>query len=197
MKIIQIAIIQEQLASASPRASGENVQKSRQSNPLTAFRISIKIFFSRNPIFFSNRRVSTIRSWERLARAARPSTIPTETRSGCIRMEVVSGTTKHASGPNPLKITHGRTNHSPLPFCSVPIFTPNRHHQISRTVYRRGSSASVRFLTSFHASKSFCIQHILSQFQNKKATWTNPSRSLQDTGVQKVTKLHDTGPRWV
>ena len=103
------------------------------------------------------RRVSTTRICERLARASCPSTKPTRTRNECLRTDVVRGITKHASGPNPLMMTHGRSYHSPFPSCSVPIFTPSLHHHISRTVCRRGCSPCVCFFTVFQLSKSFCI----------------------------------------
>src|SRR3989338_10999782 len=54
-------------------------------------------------------------------------------------------------------MTTGRRNNVSLPSCSEPIFMPRRHHHISRTVYKRGSPACVRFFMSFHRSKSFFI----------------------------------------
>ena len=122
---------------------------------LAAFRSFAYSSLPRKQILRVRRRVSITRICERLARASNPSTNPTGTRNACSRDDVVSGTTKHASGPNPLRMTDGRTYHSPFPSCSVPTFTPSAHHQISRTVYNRGCSACVRFLTSFHWSKSF------------------------------------------
>jgi hypothetical protein len=148
--------MQSQLASASPPQRGRK-SKSRQSKSLAAFCMFAKYSLSKKPILLSSRRVSTTRNWERFARALRPSTTPTETRSRCLRGEVVSGTTRQASEPNPRKMTHGRTNHLPRPSCSVPTFTPRRHHHTSRTVYRRDFSASVFFLMSFQASQFFSI----------------------------------------
>ena len=116
-----------QLASALPRFGGENV-KSRQSKFLTAFLSSANISFSKNPIFCSRRRVSITRICERLARATRPFTNPTDILSLCSRGEVVSGMIIQALGPKPRTITPGRTYQSPFPSCSVPTLTPNRHH---------------------------------------------------------------------
>jgi hypothetical protein len=138
---------------------------------LAAFRNSRKTSFSRNPTFSSKRRVSMTRICERLARASNPSTKPMGTRNGCSRSDVVSGITKQASGPNPLIITHGRTYHSPFPSCSVPIFTPSRHHHISRTVYKRGRSSCVCFFILFHPSKSFSIIFYSVHFQTLYTTY--------------------------
>ena len=44
------------------------------------------------------------------------------------------------------------------------MFTPKRHHHNSRTVYKRGSSASLCFFTSFHPSKSFTIREIVTSY---------------------------------
>lgn len=124
---------------------------------LAVFRNARKADLLKNPIFLVNRRVSITRICERLARASRPSTNPIDTLSLCSRLDVVSGTAKQAPGPNSRKMTQGRVYHSSLPSCSVPMFSPSRHHQISRTVYRRDSSAFVFFFTLFHWSKSLCI----------------------------------------
>src|SRR3989344_2433435 len=120
---------------------------------LAAFRNFENTPFSRNSIFSSSRRVSTTRICERFAHACNPPTSPTGTRSGCFRGDFVSGTTKQAPGPKPRKMTQGRTYQSPFPSCSVPTFTPKRHHHISRTVYNRGCSALVFFFALFHLSK--------------------------------------------
>ena len=149
-----------QLASALPRFGGANV-KSRQRKILPAFLSYANISFSKNPIFCSRRRVSITRICERLARAALPFTNPTDILSLCSRGEVVSGMIIQALGPKPRTMTPGRTYQSPFPSCSVPTLTPNRHHQISRTVYKRGCSAWVFFFTSFQPSKSFIITLIL------------------------------------
>ena len=125
--------IEVQLASALPRFGGENV-KNRQSKFLTAFLSFANTSFPKNPIFCYKRRVSITRICERLARAARPFINPTGILSLCSRGEVVSGMIIQALGPKPRTITPGRTYQSPLPSCSVPTLTPNRHHQISRTV---------------------------------------------------------------
>jgi len=121
------------LASASPPQGGK-CKKSRQSKSLAAFLNLENTSFSRKPIRLCNRLVSTTRIWERLAFASSPSIFPIGIRRACLRGDVVRGTTKHASGPKPLKITHGLTYHSPFPSCSVPMFMPNLHHYISRTV---------------------------------------------------------------
>ncbi len=149
-----------QLASASPPQGGES-QEDRQNNFLAVFLNSANIALSRNPIFSTRRRVSIALICDKLARASRPSTAPTETRSVCTRGEVGRGTIKHASGPKPRIMRTGRRNNSSLPSCSEPMFTPRRHHHISRTVYKRGCSAFVSFFFSFHLSKSFFIWYTL------------------------------------
>ena len=142
-------------------ARGRQSEKPSENKSLAAFRKFENTSVSRKPTFSSKRRVSITRICERLARASCPSTRPTRTRNGCLCAEVVSGITRQASGPNPRRITHGRTYHSPFPSCSVPIFIPRRHHHISRTVYRCGRIIScVCFFTSFHRSKSFFIRFV-------------------------------------
>lgn len=78
-------------------------------------------------------------------------------RNGCFLPEVLSGTTKHESVPNPRRIRHGRPNNLSLPSISVPTFIPHLHHQISRIVYECGLSLFVSFFTVFQRSKSLSI----------------------------------------
>ena len=102
--------------------------------------------------------MSTTLIYERRARASLPSTIPTDGRSWCSRLDVVSGTTRHVCALYPARITTGRRNSSPVPSCSKPTFTPSAHHQISRTVYKRDSSSFTDFFIRFQLSKFFDIK---------------------------------------
>ena len=151
-----LARLWAQVASALPPQGGE-LKKSCQNNALTAFLNCANISLSRNSTFSTNRRVSTTRICERIALAVLPWIFPTETRSGCRRDDVVNGITIQVLAPNPRMITTGRRNNFSLPSCSEPTLTPSRHHQISRTVYKRGCSSFVLFFSTFQLSKSFCI----------------------------------------
>src|SRR3989344_2661032 len=95
-----------------------------------------------------------MRICESNADACFPCTSPTKIRRGCFCFEAVNGRTRQILGPNARTITTGRRNKRPLPSCSKPTLAPRRHHQISRTVYRRDSSMCVSFFTVFHLSKS-------------------------------------------
>lgn len=108
------------------------------------------VSLSRKPILFCKRLVSMTRIWDKLARASRSSTNPIGMRSGCSRVDVVSGTIRQPSGPKPRSMTHGRTSHSPLPSCSVPMLI-----QVGTTKFRgryRGAAPQHWSFSSAHST---------------------------------------------